>query len=72
MGTEFGVEKRKDGSMRLTAHAEFSHYCEHENYYLIPAIDSVESLVTAPLTGLEDLLCGTLRAQISSMTAKGK
>jgi hypothetical protein len=55
MGTEFGVEKRKDGSMRLSAHAEFSHYCEHENYYLIPAIDSVESLVTAPLKGLEDL-----------------
>jgi len=55
MGAEFGVEAHADGSFRLTAHAEFKSYCEDEDYYLIPAIENNESLMTAPLAGWEDL-----------------
>ena len=55
MGAEFGVEAHGDGSLRLTAHAEFKSSCADEDYYLIPAIENDESLMTAPLAGWEDL-----------------
>jgi hypothetical protein len=46
-GTEFGVEKMDDGSMKLTAFDEFNNYCSDDQVYIIPKTDSSASLATS-------------------------